>query len=686
MVKKIQEAFELHKNGRLQEAKNIYEAILEKTPNDFNCLHHLGLIAKNNKEYLSAFELITQAININPNSAAAHFNLGNVLKSLNKINDAIASYDNAIKIRPDYELYFLRGIAFGELKKFDEALTSFDESIKLKPDAFEVYCNKGTILVGLKKIKEAIANFDKTIQINSAFLSARYNRAIALRLLGRNQESIKELKVIVQIEPTHLASLYELALIYRVLNEHNLTLTYCSEILKIDPNNKQAIILSIKTRKITCDWSYYEKDISYVMKNMNHDDESIGPFSSLSFFTDPAIQKKIIRAYSTKYFPPNNFFNKILPYKNHKKIRIAYFSPDFHNHPVGNLIVELIEKHDKSKFEIYGFFLVDWPDSKVNIRLKKAFTKILNVENMQQKDIVSLARQMEIDITIDLASHSGVKISADIFAMRTAPIQVNFLGFPGTSGADYFDYIIADRITIPKQYQKYYSEKILYHDICFPIDTKKVSVKNTFDRQYFNLPNNRFIFCCINNNYKFNPFIFNSWMKILGKVDDSMLYLRADNQLAKENLRKAAAAKNINPNRLIFAKKLDYPMYIEILNLMDLALDTYPFNGMSSSCDLLWSGLPILTLMGDSYSSRGCSSLLNSVKLNSLITHSINDYEKLAIDLAQNPNKLIKLREKIINKSSLDLFNIEKFTDKIEEGYQKIYVRFQSNLPPAHIE
>ena len=225
------------------------------------------------------------------------------------------------------------------------------------------------------------------------------------------------------------------------------------------------IILSIKTRKIICDWTCYEKDISYALKKINDDEESVGPFSSLSFFNDPAIQKKIIGAYSSKYYPTNNFFNKILPYKKHKKIRIAYFSPDFYNHPVSNLIVELIEKHDKSKFEIYGFSLVDWPDNEVNIRLKKSFTKFLNVEDMLTKDIVRLAREMEIDITIDLAGYSGVKVTTDIFAMRTAPIQINFLGFPGTSGADYFDYIIADPVTIPKNYQKNYSEKIFYLDM-----------------------------------------------------------------------------------------------------------------------------------------------------------------------------------------------------------------------------
>jgi protein O-GlcNAc transferase len=287
---------------------------------------------------------------------------------------------------------------------------------------------------------------------------------------------------------------------------------------------------------------------------------------------------------------------------------------------------------------------------------------------------------MEIDITIDLALYTGAP-RCDIFAMRTAPIQINYLGFPGTSGADYYDYIIADPVLIPKDYQKYYSEKVLYLDVFFPIDTMKSKVKNTFNRQDFNLPVDRFIFCCTNSHYKYNPSIFNSWMKILDKVDGSILFLSADSELTKNNLRKEALAKNIEPDRLIFAeKRLSYPMFIERLNLMDLFLDTYPFNGMSSSCDTLWSGLPILTLMGDTIASRGGASLLNSVGLNSLITHSINDYEELAIDLGNNPTKLKKLRQKLLDKSKLDLFNIKKYAANIEDGYQKIYAESQANL------
>ena len=683
MEKKFQEAFELHKNGSLQEAKKIYEEILEENPNDFNCLHHLGLIAKKNEEYLSAFELISKAISINPNSAAAHYNLGNILQGLNRIKDAIVSYDKAIAIKPDYELYNVRGKAHYEINQLEECLESYDQSIKLKPDDFVAYCNRGLALVGLKKTKEGIASYDKAIQINTNFIDAIYNRGLALRILRENKESIKAFKTVIQIEPNHLKSLYELALFYRDLKEYNLALAYCDQILKIDPNHSKTNFLSIKIRKFSCDWVCYEKDTLYGANEINNA-ESIGPFSSFSF-NDLALQKKIAEGFAAKFSSLNSSLNKILPYKNHKKIRIAYFSPDFYDHPVSNLIVELIEKHDQSKFEIYGFSLVDWPDDEVNIRLKKAFTKFINVENKQTKDIVSLSRKMEIDITIDLALYTGAT-RCDIFAMRTAPIQINNLFPAGTSGADYYDYIVADPILIPKDYQEYYSEKVLYLDVCFPIDTIKPSVKNALNRQDFNLPSDCFIFCCTNSHHKYNPSIFNSWMKILGKVDGSFLFLSADSELVKDNLRKEALARNINSDRLIFAeKRLSFTMFIERLSLMDLFLDTYPFNGMSSSCDTLWSGLPLLTLMGDTIASRAGASLLSSVDLNSLITHSINDYEELAIDLGNNPNKLKKLRQKLLNKSKLDLFNIMKYTKNIENIYQKIYAKSQINLPPTHI-
>ena len=533
---------------------------------------------------------------------------------------------------------------------------------------------------------ENIANlYDEAIKINSNFISAKYNRGLALRSLGEIENSIKTFKEIIKTQPKHLQSFYELALIYRSLKNYNLAVNYSEQILKIEPTHNKANLLSIKIRKDICDWACYGKDYSYAIEKINNDEESIGPFSSIVFFDDLALQKKSSEIHTSINYPPNDSFNNFIKYNNHKKIRIAYFSPDFCNHPVSNLIVELIEKHDKSLFEIYGFSLVNRPDDEMTIRLKKAFTKFINVGNESAKNIVQLSRDMEIDISIDLAVYTGQNKS-EIFSMRTAPIQINYLGFASTSGANYYDYIISDSIVIPDDYQKYYNEKILYLDVIYPNDTKRAQVKKIFDRNYFNLPNDCFIFCSINNNYKYNPYMFDSWMKILNKVEGSILFLRADNVLVKENLRKEALARGINPNRLLFSEKLNYSEYLERLSLMDLFLDTYPFNGHSTSCDALWAGLPIVTLIGDTYGSRVCASLLCSVKLDSLITYSINDYENLAIKLANEPQELKKLKKILINPLSLDLFNIIKFTKDIEDGYQKIYTRHQSDLGPAHIK
>ena len=684
MGKKFQEAFKHHKNGNLQEAKKIYEEILEGTPDDFNCLHHLGIIAKNNKEYLSAFDLISQAININPNSSAAHFNLANTLKELNKIDDAIVSYDKAIEIKPDSELYSLRGLAFHELKKYDEAISSYDESIKLKPDP-TAYCNRGLAFVELRKIKEGIADYDKAIQMDSNFIQVRHNRALALKILGKTKECIEAFKAIIKIEPNHYESLYEIATLYNVLKEFNLALTYCEQALKINPNHNPTLLLGIKIRKRTCDWTFDDQDTLYALKKINDGEESVGPFSSLAFFADPAIQKKLIERHTSKKYPLNNFFNKILPYTNHKKIRIAYFSPDFWSHPVSNLMVECVEKHDQSKFEIYGFSLVDRPDDPVNKRLKKAFTKYINIENKLTKDIVKLAREMEIDIAIDLAVYTG-QTRPEIFAMRAAPIQINYLGFPGTSGADYFDYIIADSVLIPQDAQQHYSEKIVYLPSFQANDSNHPAPSTLFKRQDLGLPETGFIFCCFNNSNKYSPSIFDSWMKILSKVNDSVLLLYADNESVKTNLRKEVTIRGIKPSRLIFGDRLPMPEYLARFKVIDLFLDTLPFNAGTTASDALRSGLPIITCKGKTFAGRMCASLLNAINLQELITCSLEHYESLAIELATNPERLKIIRDKLDkNLPSALLYNSTLFTKNIESAYSMIYERMQNKSNVEHI-
>ena len=684
MGKKFQEAFKHHKNGNLQEAKKIYEEILEGTPDDFNCLHHLGIIAKNNKEYLSAFDLISQAININPNSSAAHFNLANTLKELNKIDDAIVSYDKAIEIKPDSELYSLRGLAFHELKKYDEAISSYDESIKLKPDHI-TYCNRGLAFVKLRRIEEGIADYDKAIQINSNVIHVRHNRGLALKLLGKTKESIEAFKAIIKIDPNHYESLYDIASLYNILREFKSALNFCEKALKINPNHNPTILLGIKIRKKTCDWTCDVEDTSYALKKINDGEESVGPFSSLAFFSDPAIQKKLIERHTSKKYPSNNFFNEILPYKNHKKIKIAYFSPDFWSHPVSNLIVECVEKHDQSKFEIYGFSLTDRPDDPVNRRLKKAFTKYINIENKLTKDIVRLARQMEIDIAIDLAVYTG-QTRPEIFVMRAAPIQINYLGFPGTSGSNYFDYIIADSVLIPKNSQQYYSEKIIYLPSFQANDSNHPTPTTLFKRQDLGLPKTGFIFCCFNNSNKYSPSIFDSWIKILSKVDNSVLLLYADNESVKINLRKEITLRGIKPSRLIFGDRLPIPEYLARFKVIDLFLDTLPFNAGTTGSDALRTGLPILTCKGKTFAGRMCASLLNSVNLPELITCSLEEYESLAIELATNPERLKTIKDKLAkNLPTALLYNSTLFTKNIESAYSMIYKKLQNKSNIEHI-
>jgi len=270
--------------------------------------------------------------------------------------------------------------------------------------------------------------------------------------------------------------------------------------------------------------------------------------------------------------------------------------------------------------------------------------------------------------------------------MRTAPIQINYLGFPGTSGADYFDYIIADQVLIPQDDQRYYSEKIIYLPSFQANASSRPSPSTLFTRQDLGLPKTGFIFCCFNNANKYNPSIFDSWVKILSKVDNSILLLFADNEAVKINLKKEIAARGIQPARLFFGDRLPIPEYLARYKVVDLFLDTVPFNAGTTCSDALQSGLPVLTCKGKIFAGRMGSSLLNAVNMPELITENLEQYESLAIKLANNPEQLKIIKDKLDkNLPTALLYDINLFTKNIEDGYQKIYNRSQSNLPPTHI-
>ena len=458
--------------------------------------------------------------------------------------------------------------------------------------------------------------------------------------------------------------------------------------IQIKPDSDYLFGQLFHTKNSVCNWNFFKEDLKK-LKNKTLKVQKISPpFSILSVYDSPSLQKISAEIFLKEKYSSTDFLEPITKRELNNKIRIGYYSADFCNHAVSHLLVKLFELHDKSKFELFGFSFGPEKNDEMRKRVSSAFDQFINVNLKNDKEIALLSRDLKIDIAVDLMGFTKNN-RFGIFVERCAPIQVNYLGYSATTGADCIDYIIGDKVVIPKENQKDYSEKIIYLPNCFMANdfTKKISTK-IFTREELGLPKEGFVFCCFNKYYKIIPSIFDIWMRLLKKVEGSVLWLTGDNFTGAKNLQKEANQRGVDSNRLIFSKTM--PLLADHLarhKSADLFIDTIPYNGHTRASDALWTGLPVLALIGQSFASRVSASLLNAVGLQELITYSEKEYEDLSIELATNPTRLKEIKSKLEkNKLIKPLFNTKLFTKNIESAYTKIYEKYLKNLPVESIE
>ena len=435
-----------------------------------------------------------------------------------------------------------------------------------------------------------------------------------------------------------------------------------------------------------CDWSHLANLKIELEEKIQSGTNCALPFPLIAILNDESlISRAAENSFKELIQTPNNEHTYLDSGK--KKIRIGYFSADFYNHATSYLMSGLFELHDRSKFEIIAFSFGPSVEDEYRTQLRNSFDQFIEIQNLSDLEAANLARKMNIDIAIDLKGHTqGSRVG--IFAYRAAPIQVNYIGYPGSMGLEFIDYIIADKVIIDQKNQDSFSEKVIYLPHCYQVNdmNKKVS-QALITRQDYGLPLDKFIFCSFNNNYKITPEIFDVWMNILHQVENSILWLLVDNSFAKDNLIKEAAKRGISGDRIYFANKIDLPRHLARHRLADLFLDTFPCSAHTTASDALWVGLPLITLKGNTFASRVASSLLLELNLPELITNSYAEYENLAITLASQDGKLTKIKETLDqNKSNGSLFNIDLYRLNLEKAYQMIYQRYMDGQSPDHIK
>ncbi len=709
--------------GMHQLALEAYDLALKIQPDDAEVLVNKGSTCNDIKNYALALEVLQKAIQINPNIPEAWSNKGVALDNLNLYQDSLIAYNKAIQINPSYfeawsnksvplaklkcfaeaseacdkalslkpdyaEAHFNKGNVLKELKRYDEAMACYDKVLSLKPDYAEAYDNKGTVLNELKRYEEAIAHYDKALSLKPDYAEGWSNKGVTLHELKRYDEAIAHYDRALSLKPDYAEGWANKSVALDELKYFDEAIAHYDRALSLKPDIDWVYgdLLHIKMK--IGSWSGLADSLERISKRIMVNEKVCQSFLLLALNDDALLHKKSSEIYIQSKYTLNLILGPIFKLTKKEKIRIAYFSPDFQSHPVSFLTSELFEIHSRDRFEVFAFSLQKAPiGDRTNVRLRKGFDRFIDVDNMSDQGIAQLARELEIDIAIDLAGLTQYSRTG-IFSYRAAPIQVNWLGYPGTMGAEFIDYIVADKTLIPESHQKFYAEKIVRVPHTYMVDdSKRVASSRIFTREECGLPQNAFVFCCFNNDYKFNPQVLDSWSRILLSVGNAVLWLSENNKHFKTNITAEFERRGIDSSRIIFAKRVELISdHLARYAVGDLFLDTHPYNAHTTAVDSLKACTPILTLMGQSFASRVAASLLNAIGLPELITTTQEEYEGLAIELAQNPQKLARIKQKIIdNRLTAPLFNTPLFTKNLEAAYTQMYERYHADLEPDHI-
>jgi predicted O-linked N-acetylglucosamine transferase (SPINDLY family) len=683
----LQEAIHNIKRNNFVEAKILLLKILDIESNNFDALNIIGVITGKENNHIEAINFFKKAQKIRPDNNLINFNLAKAFSESGNDLEAIKYYKIAIRLDKNHLGSCLNfGKSLHQLKRYDEALSHYDQAIKLKPDFAEAYNNKGNSLRKLKRYDEALSHYDQAIKLKPDYAEAYNNKGNLLRELKRYDEALFNSDQAIKLKPDFAEAYYNKGSIFNDLKHYEEALFNYDQAIKLKPDYEYLSGMLLHTKMSMCYWQNFKVNLKSLLLQINENKKSSFCLAVLALTDSPLIQRKSSEICVNDKYPSSSLLGPIFKSKYRDKIKIGYYSPDFREHPVAHLLAELLELHDKNQFELFGFYFGPPDSSKIHKRILSSFNQFFDVGLKSDKDIALMSREIGIDIAIDLTGFTGL-LRTDIFSHRAAPIQINYLGYPGTIGAEYIDYIIADPIIIPTESQQYYSEKVVYLPNSYQANDRQRFITNkVFTKDELGLPKDSFVFCCFNNNYKITPNTFDGWVRILKAVKGSVLWLLEDNPIAASNLRKEAQFRDLDLNRLIFAKRIDPSEHLARHYVADLFIDTFPYNAHTTASDALWAGLPILTCMGESFASRVAASLLNAIELPELITTTQEQYEARAIELATNPEKLKAIKYKLErNRLTTALFDTPRFTKHIQAAYKQMYERYQADLPLNNI-
>ncbi len=688
----------LHRSGKLQDAERLYLAALAADGRDVAALHLLGVLRAQQGRMEEALQRIEAALALAPDDAEILLNRANVLKAMDRPREALAGYDKALAARPGWpQGENNRGTALQALGRFEEALAAYDRTLAAQPGHVEALNNRGSVLEDLQRPAEALAAYEQALRLAPNFAPAFNNRGSALLTLTRFVDALSCFDRALALQPGNAKALNNRGNALLGLGRYEEALAAYEQALAARPdypealNNRGNALQQLKRHEEAlasfekadtpkafagaasaaldlCDWARTEK-IAIEMERRIRAGEAMPPWTVLGYSEDEALQRRCAANVIASRFAvlPPPLAAK--PYA-HDRIRLAYVSSDVGHHPVATQVVELIEQHDRGRFEVIGIATNADDGSAPRRRLVAAFDRFIDAHQMPQALLARQLREMEVDILVDLTGHTRGD-HFELLSHRPAPVQVEWLGYAGTTAAPFLDWLIADRVVAPDPASSTEKLALLPHSF-FPSDTSR-KLGPTPSRQEAGLPADGFVFCCFNNSWKLTAPVFARWMSLLAQIPASVLWLKRTGEKTMANLRAAAQAQGIAPERLVFAGPASLEVHLARHRLADLFLDTAPYGAHATACDALWAGLPVLTRRGSAYASRVASSFLTTLGLGELIAENWEEYDAIALALARDPARLASLRQKLAAaREQSALFDTPRLARDLEELYRQM--------------
>ncbi|MBI3700282.1 MAG: tetratricopeptide repeat protein [Afipia sp.] len=716
------EAVAAHQAGNLFKARKLYDALIGADKSYVPALHYLGILEAQQKHPEKALRLFDRALAILPNAADILADKGKVLVEIGQHHEALACFEQTVAINPEHWMalqnqgatllalkrplealdvfdrllvvmrnhpaaFNNRALALKDLGRFPEAVEDFRKAASFDSKNVEILTNLGDSLFAVKNYDDANASYDKALAIRPDLAQAWLGRANIHVALKRYEEAVAAYDQAI----THKGDLAEA---YHgrgaVLSDHKRfeeAIEDFGKALALKPDILGAEGARLHAKMQICDWRNRESECDHLTEAVREGKPNTSPFAYLGLSSSAADQLSCSRAWTTAKFPSANQ-RKSGDATSYDKLRIVYLSADFYEHPVAYLMAGMFEAHDRARFETVAVSFGADDGSDMRKRLEKSFDRFVDAQSMAETEIADFIETLQPDIVVDLMGYTGIPRTG-VLARRVAPIQISYLGFAGTMGADFIDYILADRYVIPSQHRQFFSEKVAQLPGSFMVnDRARKIVDHATSRSEQGLPEKGFVFCSFNQSYKIAPDVFAIWMRLLKAVEGSVLWLSKHHDVAVRNLQAAAREHGVAPERLVFATRV--PLNEDHLarhQLADLFLDTLPFNAHSTAADALWAGLPVLTRAGETFAGRVATSLLTALDLPELITSSADEYESVARELATNANRLAAIRSKLASKRlSAPLFDTVRTTRNIEQAFEAMHKRHRDGLPPDDIE